>query len=469
LSYYSHITALFERQFLMRFGFFLFVLFLAACSPKALVTPYTIDVQQGNVVTDDMLRKVKPGMTKAQVRFALGTPLIIDPFHSDRWDYVYRMRKDGELVGQSKLTVIFEGDKLKAVEGTVLPPGNHIAGVKPFAPLPVPAMALAPEQHQADKPPVLDLSKEESVLGVVSQSPPLATEAAKPAPGESQAEQASQAHPQVEQASQDQAQAEKPKLSFGERFMRLIGFGKKDETQQPPAQEKPDAQLVQQADQFHEEPADQAQAEKPKPSIGERFMRLLGFGKKDEATQQAKSEERSAAEPETQSESQPDAEAPTNTVVTADRSPPPKRTVGERFMRLIGFKSNESNEDPAPPVHTEVNSSVPKLSSLSFKQVMRQILGLENDSDKEKAAAAGDIEPGEKVKTAPQGTTWQRFKRLIGVDSDETEVTYTVDQQPKQASNESKSNTAPPAAARPDAPNPDTSSPDAPRSEAPKP
>jgi len=443
----------------MRFGFVLFVLFLAACSPKALVTPYTIDVQQGNVVTDDMLRKVKPGMTKSQVRYALGTPLIIDPFHSDRWDYVYRMRKDGELVGQSKLTVIFEGDKLKAVEGTVLPPGNKIAGVKPFAPLPVPAMALAPEQHQPDKPPVLDLSQEESVLGVVSQSPPAAPEAAKPMPGEDQ----------VEQASQAQAQAEKPKPSIGERFMRLIGFGKKDETQQPKAQEKPEAQVVQQADQFQEEPANQAQAEKPKPSIGERFMRLLGFGKKDEATQQSKSEEKSAAEPETQSESQPDAEAPSNTVVTADRSPPPKRTVGERFMRLIGFKSNENNDDPSPPVHTEVNSSVPKISSLSFKQVMRQILGLESDSDKEKAAAAGDIEPGEKVKTAPQGSTWQRFKRLIGVDSDETEVTYTVDQQPKQASNESKSNTAPPAAASPDAPNPDTSSPDAPKSEAPKP
>jgi len=200
-------------------------------------------------------------------------------------------------------------------------------------------------------------------------------------------------------------------------------------------------------------------------------MRLLGFGKKDETTQQAKLEEKSAAQPEAQPEdAQQEAEPATNTVVTADRSPPPKRSVGERFMRLIGFKSNENYQDPAPPVHTDVDNSVPKISNLSFKQVMRQILGLESDSDKEKAAAAGDIEPGEKVKSAPQGSTWQRFKRLIGVDSDETEVTYTpVDQHTKQANNEAKPDTAKPDTAIPNATNADVPSSEAPRSDAPKP
>jgi outer membrane protein assembly factor BamE len=99
----------------MRFAYILLISFLAACSPRDLVTPYKVDVQQGNVVTDEMISKVKPGMTKAQVRFALGTPLITDPFHAERWDYVYRMRKEGELVQQSRLTVVFEDDKLKTV------------------------------------------------------------------------------------------------------------------------------------------------------------------------------------------------------------------------------------------------------------------------------------------------------------------------------------------------------------------
>ena len=389
----------------MRFGFIVLVSLLSACSPRALVTPYKMDVQQGNVVTDEMLSKVKPGMTKAQVSFALGTPLIADPFHADRWDYVYRMTKDGELVEQSRLTVVFDDDKLKKLEGTVLPPSDTVAGTKFPSPLAVPALALAPEQPQPAKPPLLDLKQVESDLGAAPQTPPPAADGAKPAPGQNEAEQT------------NQAQAEQPKRSVGERFMRLLGFGKKDEeTQQAKVEEKPEAQP---------KPLPDSQLEAESRSFGERIKRLFGFGKKDE-TQQAKAEEKPEAQPETQ----PEVEPPTNTVVTADREPPPKRSVGERFMRLIGFRSTEKSDDPAPPVHTEVNNSIPSVSSLSFRQVWKQILGLEDDKDRERSAAAADIEPGEKVNTAPQGTTWQRFKRLIGIDSDEAELDYTpVDQQ----------------------------------------
>ena len=58
---------------------------LSACFLK----PYKIDVQQGNFLDQEMVAKLKPGMTRSQVRFLLGTPLIADPFHPDRWDYVY--------------------------------------------------------------------------------------------------------------------------------------------------------------------------------------------------------------------------------------------------------------------------------------------------------------------------------------------------------------------------------------------
>lgn len=64
-----------------------------------------------------MVNKLKPGMTRSQVRFALGTPLVADPFHNNRWDYVYRLAPKGRLAETRKLTVFFEGDRLTRLEG----------------------------------------------------------------------------------------------------------------------------------------------------------------------------------------------------------------------------------------------------------------------------------------------------------------------------------------------------------------
>lgn len=82
-----------------------------------------MDVQQGNYVSQEMVSKLRPGMTRDQVRFVLGTPLVTDPFHTDRWDYVYRMEKRGNLKEQRKLTVVFDADKLVRVEGDVVGAG----------------------------------------------------------------------------------------------------------------------------------------------------------------------------------------------------------------------------------------------------------------------------------------------------------------------------------------------------------
>ncbi len=95
-------------------------LLLAACSRFSFLTPYRIDVQQGNVVTQDMVSKLKPGMTKAQVRYALGTPLITDVFHPERWDYVYLFEKHGVLTERRKIVVVFKGDALQRIEGDVV-------------------------------------------------------------------------------------------------------------------------------------------------------------------------------------------------------------------------------------------------------------------------------------------------------------------------------------------------------------
>jgi outer membrane protein assembly factor BamE len=74
--------------------------------------PHKIDVQQGNFLDQEAISKLKPGMTRSQVRFLLGTPLITDPFHPERWDYMFIDRKAGKLKEEQHLTLYFDGDKL---------------------------------------------------------------------------------------------------------------------------------------------------------------------------------------------------------------------------------------------------------------------------------------------------------------------------------------------------------------------
>jgi outer membrane protein assembly factor BamE len=109
----------------------LFAALLAGCQQVPLlpgVTAYRVDVQQGNYVTQDMVAKLKPGMSRSQVRFALGTPLVVDPFRNDRWDYVYVMQKRGRIVEQRHIAVIFENDALVRIEGDVAPAAVSAAG-----------------------------------------------------------------------------------------------------------------------------------------------------------------------------------------------------------------------------------------------------------------------------------------------------------------------------------------------------
>ena len=107
----TYVTAMHAKKFTL-----LVLLFITGCSSIPSVL-YKIDVQQGNIITQDMVDKLKPNMTKSQVRFVLGTALIGDVFHKDRWDYVYRLLQHGNLVEEYKLTVFFEDDKLVRTAG----------------------------------------------------------------------------------------------------------------------------------------------------------------------------------------------------------------------------------------------------------------------------------------------------------------------------------------------------------------
>lgn len=82
---------------------------------------YKINVEQGNIVTQEMADQLKPGMTRRQVRFILGTPLIADTFNQNRWDYLYVKRNGMQVLSESRLTVEFEGDALVRVSGDFVP------------------------------------------------------------------------------------------------------------------------------------------------------------------------------------------------------------------------------------------------------------------------------------------------------------------------------------------------------------
>jgi outer membrane protein assembly factor BamE len=89
-------------------------LVLSAC-----LKTHRIDIQQGNVITEAEVDQLEPGMTKREVRYILGTPLVVDPFHQNRWDYYYFFDRRGEENIRRRITIIFEDDLMMAVEGDI--------------------------------------------------------------------------------------------------------------------------------------------------------------------------------------------------------------------------------------------------------------------------------------------------------------------------------------------------------------
>ncbi len=82
---------------------------------------HKIDVQQGNLVTQDMVDQLRPGMTKSQVRYVMGSPLIIDTFQQERWDYLMTMKKGGDERTQERISLFFSNDRLTSFSGDFIP------------------------------------------------------------------------------------------------------------------------------------------------------------------------------------------------------------------------------------------------------------------------------------------------------------------------------------------------------------
>ncbi len=123
---------------LMRYSIIILALLITGCASYTpnlpSIRPYKLDIQQGNVVTPKMMLQLRPGMTKAQVSFIMGTPLLTDSFHADRWDYFYQMSRDGKVLDQRRIILEFEGDALSHIHGDVIPTGkgDNSLTVKPI-------------------------------------------------------------------------------------------------------------------------------------------------------------------------------------------------------------------------------------------------------------------------------------------------------------------------------------------------
>ena len=128
-----------------------------------LITPYRVEVVQGNVVTKEQVDAIKPGLSRAQVRNILGSPLLTDLFHADRWDYVFTIRRPGAEAQARRIVALFDGDTLKSIEGAGDLPAERdfVASIDTFKTARnAPPLALTPEQLQAlpvpPKPPEVE-------------------------------------------------------------------------------------------------------------------------------------------------------------------------------------------------------------------------------------------------------------------------------------------------------------------------
>lgn len=88
---------------------------------------YKIGIPQGNIITQEMVDQLRPGMTKRQVIFVMGTPLVRDPFNQDRWDYIYSFQPGGGERGQESVSVFFEDDALIRFAGDFTPSADPSA------------------------------------------------------------------------------------------------------------------------------------------------------------------------------------------------------------------------------------------------------------------------------------------------------------------------------------------------------
>lgn len=101
-------------------------LFSSACSTLKFPGVYRIPVQQGNYLEQDMIDKLEPGLTKRQVRYIMGTPMVEDTFNTDRWDYYFNLKRGSKELRSNHFIVYFENDQLTHWDGDYTPIKKHV-------------------------------------------------------------------------------------------------------------------------------------------------------------------------------------------------------------------------------------------------------------------------------------------------------------------------------------------------------
>jgi outer membrane protein assembly factor BamE len=138
------------------------------------LTPYRIDIVQGNAVTKEQAAQVRPGMTRLQVRDVLGTPLVADPFHAQNWEYIFALRRAGAAPQRRVVQVSFEGDIVKSITAPDLPSEREfVASISRFKNLRDPKLELTEDERRALPAPVRKPVPPPEPMGVVRDYPPL--------------------------------------------------------------------------------------------------------------------------------------------------------------------------------------------------------------------------------------------------------------------------------------------------------
>ena len=139
-----------------------------------IITPYRIDIVQGNAITQEQAALVKPGLTRLQVRDVLGTPLLADPFHANRWDYLFTLRRPNTEAQRRHVVVHFEGDVVKSIEAPGLPSEREfVASISRFRDLRQPKLELTEEERKALPLPPPRVAPPAEPMGAVREYPPL--------------------------------------------------------------------------------------------------------------------------------------------------------------------------------------------------------------------------------------------------------------------------------------------------------
>lgn len=139
----------------------------------SMVSPYRIDILQGNVVTKEQAQALQPGLPRDQVRGLLGSPLLTSVFHADRWDYVFSFKRQGQPLQQRRLTVFFKGDAVERVESDELPSESEF-------------VSSLDSRRRTDKLPPQEATEEQlKAFEARNASAPAAAPVSVPAPGTS--------------------------------------------------------------------------------------------------------------------------------------------------------------------------------------------------------------------------------------------------------------------------------------------